>query len=195
MDAVANGNMNAVTSNAAWNMNNLKYNSIQAGDSGDILSLIAANATPNKTSLLRISGQTTCTNWPNYEQYNDFFYLCQSADNNNYLTVMAWSPYNDDKIYCVNRMNGVWKPWKLFSAIESKTFSGTTDSGGTIILGVPSDAYCVIGLDFNLGSMYYSVTYFPGVNTHEWILRLGDLVSGAAVSGVSVSGTVYYTRH
>ena len=81
--------------------------------------------------------------------------------------------------------------------IKSKTFSGTSDSNGFLLIDDDfySNKVAVLGVHYPSGTPPYRIVPLVSTNGNKWFLNVGDLLTGESIGNVTITNaTVYYVE-
>ena len=85
----------------------------------------------------------------------------------------------------------------VIGRIKSKTFSGTSDNNGFLLIN--DDFYAnkvvVLGVSYPSGTPPYRVVPIVSTNGNKWFLNVGDLLTGESLANITITNaTVYYVE-
>ena len=78
--------------------------------------------------------------------------------------------------------------------IKSKTFSGTSDSNGFLLIDDDfySNKVAVLGVHYPSGTPPYRIVPLVSTNGNKWFLNVGDLLTGESLANVTITNAVVY---
>lgn len=83
----------------------------------------------------------------------------------------------------------------IIGHIKSKTFSGTSDNNGFLLIDDDFDAnkVVVLGVFYPSGTPPYRAVPIVSTNGNKWFLNVSDLLTGESLSNITITNaTVYY---
>jgi hypothetical protein len=85
----------------------------------------------------------------------------------------------------------------VIGCIKSKTFSGTSDNNGFLL--IDDDFYAnkvvVLGVSYPSGTPPYRIIPIVSTNGNKWFLCVGDLLTGESLANITITNaTVYYVE-